>query len=437
MDTPIIKNIDELATSKLKEDALDILETGYESIAVDRLIRSQISLKDNNICIADQKICLDDYEKVYFIAIGKCAVASATVFEDLLGDRIANGIVLDVKEGEFKHVVSEAGTHPLPSDKNVVVTKSIVDILKQATKKDIILTLISGGGSSLMCLPYKISCDDQSKLSHELMKKGATISELNTVRKHTSSIKGGQFAKLAYPSKVVSFILSDVPGDDLSVIASGPTVMDKTTVKDAEAVLKKYDMKDTVESLKIELTETPKKEKYFQNVNNILLGSNLIALEAMKRKAEELGYNTYIEDTKLEGDAQSKGEEFISKEYLPKSCHIWGGETTVTVKGNGKGGRNQEFVLGALSYLPENIVVAGVASDGWDNSNVAGALADRDLLEKSLDEGLDSNKYLEENDSYNFFEKVGGHIKTGRTGSNVADWYLIIKGDIGDISDEE
>lgn len=436
---PIIKNLDKLATTRLRQDALSILEAGYESIIVDKLIRSNIYIdSENNICINDRKICLDDYKRIFFIAIGKCAVSSASVFEELLGDKIENGIVLDVKEKNFKRFISEAGTHPLPSTKNISVTKSIVDLLEEADKNDLIITVISGGGSSLLCLPYKIECDDVVRISRELMNKGANIHELNTVRKHISSIKGGQFAKLAYPATVVSFILSDVPGDDLSVIASGPTVMDKTTKEDTEKILEKYNLREDLSNIDIQLLETPKEEKYFEKVTNILLGSNLFALEEMKKKAESLGYNAYIEDTKLEGEARVLGEKLISKEYLPNSCHLWGGETTVKVLNNqGIGGRNQEFVLSALPHIKENMIVIGSASDGWDNSDMAGAIGDIDLFDLSLNKGLKSEEYLDENNSYEFFEKAGGHIRTDRTGSNVADFYLILKGEQGLEESEE
>ena len=428
----IIKNINKLATSKLRKDALDILEEGYQALVTSRLINSKIRVQDGNICLKGENVCLNDFENIYLIAVGKCAVSSAKVFEELLGDKITEGIVLDVKNGEFKYLLSEAGTHPLPSEKNIFVTNSIINILKKATKKDLVLALISGGGSSLMFAPYETDYKNQIQFIDELMKKGASIHELNIVRKHISQIKGGQFAKFAYPSRVVSVILSDVPGDDLSVVASGPTVIDKSTIKDAETVLEKYEMIDFAKLLEIKLHETPKEKKYFEKVDNILLGSNKVALEAMKQKAEELGYNTYIEDTKLEGEARMVGKNLISKEYLPLSCHLWGGETTVRVKNNqGMGGRNQEFVLGALPYIKDRMVVIGAASDGWDNSNIAGAIADYDLYAKVLDEGIDCEKYLEENNSYNFFKQVGGHIDTGRTGSNVADLYMVLVGEQG------
>ncbi len=425
---PIIKNKSQLSTTDLKKDALEILEAGYESIATERLIHSKIHLTDDGICLKDQNICFDDFEKIYLIAVGKCAVNSAKVLEEMLGDRIEEGVVLDVKTSNFKHLISKAGTHPLPSEQNVAITESIAEILEKATKKDLILTFISGGGSSLMCLPYESTVENQKQFIDELMREGASIHELNTVRKHISQIKGGQFAKLAYPATVVSAILSDVPGDDLSVVASGPTVMDKTTTKDAEKVIKKYQMENSMKVLDIKLHETPKEKKYFEKVTNVLLGSNTVALEEMKRRAEELGYNAYIEDTKLEGEARSVGVELSNKEYLPESCHLWGGETTVLVKNKqGIGGRNQEFILGALPYIKEDMVVIGAASDGWDNSDTAGAIADYDLYAKVLDERVDLEKFLEENNSFKFFEQVGGHIHTGRTGSNVADFYIILK----------
>ncbi|MDD2935600.1 MAG: DUF4147 domain-containing protein [Candidatus Pacebacteria bacterium] len=425
----IIKNIDELGTSKLKRDALEILEAGYEAIMVERLFKSKIEVRDGHICFADQKICLNDYERIFVVSIGKCAVSSAKALEDILGNKITSGIVLDVKKDEFKNLLSEEGTHPFPSAKNVFVTEQIIEMLKQATKKDLVLTVISGGGSALLCLPYKTDFQNQKEFIEELMKKGANITEINTVRKHTSSIKGGQFAEFTYPAKLVSFILSDVPGDDLSVIASGPTVMDKTTIKDAEDVLKKYDMQNSMRRLNISLKETPKKEKYFENVTNILLGSNMVGLEAMKRKAEDLGYDAYIEDNKLEGEVVSTAEKIVTKNYLPKSCHIWGGETTVKVKGNGIGGRNQEFVLASLPYIVPNMVVMASASDGWDNSDRAGAIGDKDLFKRASEEGLEAKDFLKENNSYEFFKKVGGHINTGRTGANVADWYFVLTGE--------
>ncbi|OGD70708.1 hypothetical protein A3I18_00310 [Candidatus Campbellbacteria bacterium RIFCSPLOWO2_02_FULL_35_11] len=434
MDTkfPIIKNIDELGDSQLKEDALEILEEGYESIMVERLIKSKVELKDGHICFADKKICLDDYEKIYLIAFGKCAVSSATAFEEILGSKISGGIVLDVKKEDFKHLVSEEGTHPLSSPKNVFVTKNIVEILKEADKRDLILLVISGGGSSLLCLPYISEIENQKMFIDELMKKGATIKELNTVRKHISLIKGGQLAEMAYPAKLVSFILSDVPGDDLSVIASGPTVMDKTTIDDAQKIIDKYKMDVSMRKLNIFLKETPKKEKFFENSVNILLGSNMIALEAMKKKAECLGYNAYIENSKLEGEAKVVSPEIVSRDYRAMSCHLWGGETTVKVTGGGVGGRNQEFVLSALPFIVPNMVVVAAASDGWDNSDVAGAIGDIDLYNKALDLDLDADDFLKKNNSYDFFKQAGGHIKTGRTGENVADFYMILKGSDGE-----
>jgi len=426
---PIIKNFDEITNSKLKKDALEILEVGYESILTEKIFLSKISLQENFLFISDKKFDLNNYKKIFVIAIGKCAISSATALEKILGDKITEGIVFDVEKSNFKKMISEKGTHPLQSEKNVYITENIIELLKKATKKDLILTVISGGGSALLSAPFKTDYDNQRLFISELMRKGATITEINTVRKHISDIKGGQFAQLAYPSTVVSLILSDVPGSDLSVIASGPTVMDQTTIADAKDIIEKYELKISSERFLGGFKETPKKDKFFKKVTNILLVSNLVALEEMKKKAESLGYNTYIESEKLEGEARVLGKKLISKEYLPSSCHLWGGETTVRVFGNdGIGGRNQEFVLGALPFIEENMIIIGAASDGWDNSDMAGAIGDFRLFDFSLQKNIDYKKYLNENNSYNFFKQLGGHIQTGRTGANVADFYIIIKG---------
>ncbi len=420
---PIIKNIDELSTTKLRRDALEILEAGFESVMMGPLVNSKVSFEEGNICIADKKFCLADYDRIFLVAVGKCANTSATAFEDLLGDKLTGGIVLDIKHASFKKLISEAGTHPFPSEANVEATKKIVDLVKNATERDLVFVVISGGGSSLLCLPCGESYEDEKRITGKMMKSGADINEMNIIRKHISCIKGGRFAEMAYPATVVSFIISDVPGDDISVVASGPTVMDDTTVDDAKNILEKYGFDPN----SIHLSETPKDEKYFKNVSNILLGSNIIALEAMQKRAEDLGYDAYIEDAKLEGEAKIVGEKLVSKEILPNSCHLWGGETTVVITHDGKGGRVQEFVLGAMPYIPDGTVVVGAASDGWDNTDVAGAIADYGFDSKALNKDMIPEVYLEENRSYEFFQKLGGHIKTGRTGTNVSDFYMILK----------
>lgn len=410
---------------------MDILEAGYEAVLTEQALVENISLTGQILKIKDKKYNLAKYKKVFLIAVGKCANRSAAVLEEILDGKIIGGVVLDVEPAKFKKLKSKVGFHPLPAKENILATKSIIKILEQAKKDDLVLTIISGGGSALLCKPVSGVGDESLKqITQSLMEKGATIGEINIVRKHLSQIKGGQFAKLVFPAQLVSVIFSDVPGDDISMIASGPTVLDETTKKDAQIVLESYFADERfdggVEMISF-LRETPKEEKYFKQVDNILLVTNKVALAAMRRKAEDLGYESCIELTDLQGEARKAGGQLISEEFLPKSCHFWGGETTVQITGDGKGGRNQEFVLGTLANLPEGTLVIAAASDGWDNTDVAGALADSDLLEKMEKKKINPKEYLKNNDSYNFFKKMKTQIKTGRTGINVADFYLILK----------
>ncbi|MBU4536703.1 DUF4147 domain-containing protein [Patescibacteria group bacterium] len=237
-------------------------------------------------------------------------------------------------------------------------------------------------------------------------------------------------AKLVYPAKLVSVIFSDVPGDDISVVASGPTVRDLTTKQDAQLILEAYSEDDPQSELNeiiSFLVETPKEEKYFEKVDNLLLITNKVALKAMEQKANELGFNSLIESFDIEGEARQLSDKLTSEEYPNNSCRIFGGETTVKIIGKGKGGRNQEFSLSSLENLSADMLVLAAASDGMDNSDVAGAFVDYELFKKMQEEKLDWREFLDNNNSYEFFEKLETQIKTGKTGINVADFYLILK----------
>jgi len=431
MTLPVIKNIKKLATNSLRKAALDILEVGYESVLTEKVMMESIVLTDQILKIKNKKYDLKKYKRIFVIAIGKCANQSAGVLEDILGDKITQGVVLDIVPGQFKKLRSEVGTHPFPSEQNILATKSILQVLKEVKKDDLVITVISGGGSALFCQPVDgIGGEILKEITRTLMKKGATIGEMNIVRKHLSQIKGGQLAELVYPAKLVSLIFSDIPKDDISLVASGPTVKDGSTKADAQLILESYlggSLMDESDNYVSFLRETPKDEKYFENVDNLLLVGNKIALTSMQKKAEELGYEANVESDELEGEARELGRSLVKQEFSSKSCRIFGGETTVQIKGSGQGGRNQEFVLGALVSLSDDLLVVAVSSDGRDNTDVAGSLADGELLMKVKEEGIDWEEYLNNNDSYNFFKKVGGQIKTGPTGINVADFYLILK----------
>jgi glycerate 2-kinase len=428
MQFPIIKNWGELSTTKLRDDALAILEAGLESVATENVINAQIILKDGDLCIKDARICLGLYTRVFFIGIGKCALDAGAAFEKILGDHITDGIVLDVRGGVLKKLRSYVGTHPYPSEQNLEATKAIVEMVSDITEKDLVITVISGGGSSLLCLPHDLKCETIATITKGLMDKGASIHELNVVRKHTSDIQGGQLAKLLFPATVISFIFSDVPGNDMSTIASGPTVMDTSTRKDAEKILATYDVLSLCTPPHCALVETPKNQKYFKRVTNILLVTSHKALEAMAKKASSLGYRSTIVTDHLEGEARVVGEKLAREESIPRTCRLYGGETTVRVRGKGRGGRNQEVVLGALPHLPLHKLVVAAASDGWDNSDVAGALGDQDLFHDAQKMSLDPISFLDTNNSYEFFSRLGGHIKTGRTGINISDLYFTLTG---------
>jgi glycerate-2-kinase len=410
----------------MRKDALDILEAGYEAILTKNVIRGAVTREGNTICIKDMNVCFDDYERIFFVGVGKCAVDAAEELEDIIGDNLTEGIVLDVKSGIFKKLTSRVGTHPYPTEQNVEAAKEIEAMLEKTTEKDLVLMVISGGGSSLLCLPHELKCESITKITKTLMDKGAPIRDINIVRKHFSEIQGGGLARMAYPATVVSLLFSDVPGNDIDTIASGPTVLDKSTKEEAEETLMKYNAFNLCEVPYCEILETPKDEKYFKNVYNILVVTNDMALEAMAKKADELEYGAVICSNCAEGEAREFGKKIASDEYAVRGCYLYGGETTVTIAGKGLGGRNQEVVLGAFPYLREGMLIVGAASDGWDNSDVAGAMSDKEFFDKAEEMKLYPEDFLKENNSYEFFKRAGGHIQTGRTGANVADFYFVL-----------
>jgi glycerate-2-kinase len=424
----VIKNVEALSTSQLRRDALAILEAGYQAVLTERVVREQVSMQGNDICIKENAICLSDFERIFFVGIGKCSVDAAYVFEGIIGEHLTDGIVLDVKEGIFKRLRSYVGTHPFPSEQNISITKDILSMVGDITERDLVLVVVSGGGSSLLCLPHEMTCATIKQITEALWEKGATIGEVNTVRKHISDIQGGQLAKLLYPATVVSFIFSDVPGDDMSIVASGPTVRDTTTIEDAERILAAYDVINQCKLPDCALVETPKDDKYFRKVTNILLVTNKIALSAMEKRANALGYHATIRNTSLEGIAQDCGRTFAALPTVPGDCFLYGGETTVEVKAHGgKGGRNQEFALSAVATVPHDTIILAAASDGWDNTDVAGAIVDAGDRERARRALLDPELFLASNNSYAFWKANGGAIETGRTGINVSDFYMCLR----------
>lgn len=441
----MIKNKKKLNSTSLRKDALAILDAGYHAINIEYLIQRRVKRSGSKLAIRhfgeDLLVNLSDFDRVHIVGFGKGSYRAVSGIADVLGKYCTSATALDVKNAvpnlssPTSHLSSLAphvkvffGTHPKPSLPNVRATQYIVRLLETTGERDLILFFVGGGGSSLLC-----GSEDELRASvnifDRLTQKGATIKELNTVRKHLSPVKGGGLAYFAYPSELISLVVSDVCGNDLSVIASGPTVCDPTTIQDAKRVLKKYGILYG----KLKFVHTPCDKKYFERSTHILFACNQDALEAMREKARVLGYHPRIISLAQEGDAHALFTPLLKK-IKKGEMFLLGGETTVQLsKKHGKGGRNQEAVLAAVAGAYEGrsslagALVTSVASDGYDNTPVAGALADEKTMRVVIAKGVDPKKYLAKNDSYAFFKKVGGHIEVERTAFNVSDVMMVIK----------
>ncbi len=376
----------------------------------------------------------------------------AEALVELLGDRIKEGAI-NVPHSSASYRTSrvklQRASHPIPDQSGVKGATRMLRLVGKAEEKDLVFCLISGGGSSLMPQPRNgISLEDKQKVTDALLKSGATINEFNTVRKHISGLKGGWLAKAAYPATVVNLILSDVVGDPLDFIASGPTVPDTTTFHDAIEVLKQYDLWSQVpDSVRKVLTdgekrlipETPKLgDKVFKKVHNIVIGNNFTASHAAYKAFRKARLNSLLLTSTLEGQARDVGtmlasmakEIVASGNPLPKPAGIVaGGETTVAVVGKGKGGRNQEIALSTALKIGsmDGIVIASVSTDGVDGpTDAAGAIVDGETLQRARNLGLSPRDFLANNDSYTFFSKMGDLTITGPTGTNVCDVTVIV-----------
>lgn len=421
-----IKNYSELATNEERAIVLDLIEAAIDSIQPENVISKNFVLNGSELSIENKKVDLKNYERVFLLGFGKGSAGISQIIEETLGNFLTKGFVIDTAPAEFKKIEFTLGTHPLPSKENVEFTQKAIENLSGLTEKDLVLIVICGGGSVLFEAPYKVSFEKIVEVNQMLLKSGATITEMNAVRKHLSKVKGGGLAKILAPAKVFSLIFSDVPGNDLSTIASGATVMDDTSVKDAWAVYEKYGLQK-LDLKEEDFTETPKEESVFANIDNVLMLSNQTALNAMAKKAESMQIKAEIFSDRFESDATLAGKGLIEK--TPEhSILLAGGETTVKVLNpDGKGGRNQELVLAALYTLDKNTTIASFDSDGWDNSPTAGAIADLQTLEKAKGLGENPHEYLSQNNSLVFFKNLRDAIITDRLPSNVADLIIVYK----------
>ncbi len=399
----------------------------------------------------DKYFDLNAFKNIFLIGTGKAAASMAQAIENIFGDRLTQGLIT-TKYGHSlllkRTEVIEAG-HPLPDLKGIEGAKKTHSLLKESGPKDLVIFLLSGGGSALLPLPVDgISLEEKQEVTQLLLDCGADIIEINTIRKHISQIKGGWLARWAYPSTVLGFILSDVVGDPLDAIASGPTVPDTSTFEDAWHIIEKYDLeKEIAPSVQKHLLsgkegkveETPKPgDPVFERVYNTLIGSNIIALRAAEKEAASLGLKTLILSSSIVGETREAArfhgaiaKEVISTNHpIPKpACIISGGETTVTIKGRGLGGRNQEFALAGAFEINglEKVVLLSGGTDGTDGpTDAAGAIADYATLNRAKAMGLDPKVYLENNDSYTFFKHLGDLLITGPTHTNVMDVRIIL-----------
>ena len=421
-----IKNFSDLAGSDLRRSALDIIEAGLQAIDTRTAILNNVRIAAGDLILADEAIPLRDVGRIIVIGVGKCALEAGAALEEVLGDRISDGVVIDVHEGSLKRIRAFGGDHPLPTERNVDATKELIAALRDLSEKDLVIAVVSGGGSTLLCQPENHTCTDERRIFECLTKAGADIVEMNTVRKHTSLARGGQLAKYAHPARVAALIFSDVPGDPVEFIASGPTVKDSTTAEDAERILRKY---GGCGLLDLQFTETPKEDKWFARVRNTVIVSGRTALGEMFLEAEKLGFAPRIVETAFRGEAREIGRRIANELHNsePGTALLYAGESTVTIKNGGVGGRNQEVSLAALGIVGEGELLASIASDGHDNTDFAGALCDIISREKAEKLGLDPDKFLAANDSFHFWEPTGDLIFTGPTGSNVSDLILAIK----------
>ena len=435
-----------------RQSVLHIFNTAVAAVQPAQLIPAHLFIEDGMLHIFDQQFAINVLQNIYVIGAGKASAAMAKITEEILGNLITAGIVV-TKYGHslpLQKIICKEAAHPVPDENGVKATAEIITLLHQASENDIVIFLISGGASSLWIdIPQGAALSDIQQTFEMLLKSGADIYEMNTVRKHLSAIKGGQLLRHAPQTSFFSVIISDVPGDDLSVIASGPTVPDNTVFEDAFSILKKYNLQsrlpDTViehinKGIKGKIKDTPKKgDEIFKNSHTKIIGSNSIALEAARVTAMELGYYIGSVSDQLKGDASTVGRELIQEciQYSGSkpACFLFGGETTVIVTGNGKGGRNQQMALSAyleLSYNREKpstnkITFLSAGTDGTDGpTDAAGAIVDGHSILLNNKIKLDANEYLYSNNAYHFFEQTGGLIKTGPTQTNVMDIVVII-----------
>jgi len=441
---------------KLKSDAMAIFNAALSAADPAQAVKQTVFRKGNTIKVLQRKktiktININRIERIFVVGAGKATAPMAKALEQILGNRITEGII-SVKKGHalnLKYTTVKEAAHPVPDQTGLKTAEKIKTLLEDAGPKDLVFSLISGGGSALLPLPVaNLKLSEIQDVTRLLLGCGANIHEINTVRKHLSQTKGGQLARAAAPATVINLMLSDVVGDNMDTIASGPFVPDRSTFEDMALILARYKLMKKVPSsvrnhLKKGLTgqvpETPKeKDPIFNKVTNLIIGSNFLSLVAAEAKAKSLGYKPLLLSSSIEGETKIVAQVHVAMAreirttnhpLKPPACLISGGETTVTLSGQGKGGRNQEFVLAAAMELDnlKDVLVFSAGTDGTDGpTDVAGAMADENTYSRAMSLGLSPQKHLLEHNSYPFFKKLNDHVVTGPTLTNVMDVRLLL-----------
>lgn len=420
-----------MSTRNLRRQALSIFKSGLAAADPAAAVIRRLRRQD-----------FSRFENIYVIGAGKAGASMARAAEVVLGKRITAGFV-NVKDAgaiKLRRIELNPCGHPVPDERGVAGAARIAAIAASAGKNDLVLCLVSGGASALMPLPAEpVTLAEKQQITRLLLACGADIHELNAVRKHISGIKGGQLARLAAPARVEALLLSDVIGDDLDTIGSGPTSPDASTFRTAAAILEKYNLGGRIPvsiqdrlaaGVRGEIPDTPKPgDPLFARVGNYIVGSNRLALDAAAKRARQFGFRTTVLSSCIEGETReiARMHAAIARDGRPGTCIITGGETTVTIKGPGLGGRNQEFVLAAaldIAGLRETVILSA-GTDGSDGpTDAAGAIADGDTLRRNPE----AARYLAANDSYRYFEPLGDLIVTGPTHTNVMDIHVILIG---------
>ena len=441
------------SSKQLRQHALDIFEAGLAAVDPADAILRHMSVSEDVLDISGHQFGLNEFEQVFVVGAGKAGAPMGQALEELLGSRITDGVVV-VKEGHGRPLtrirLHEAG-HPLPDDRGISGTREILSVVQGAGERDLVLCLMSGGGSALMVSPAQgITLEDKQAVTRLLLACGADIHEVNAIRKHLSRVKGGGLARMAYPATMISLILSDVVGDDLNVIASGPTVPDTSTFENVLQICRHYGIweqapaairKRVAEGLQGRVPDTPgSNDPIFHKCTSHLVGTNMQALEAAAKRARRLGYNTVILSSTIQGEAREAAKALagVAREIrnpgnplAPPACILSGGETTVAIQGDGKGGRNQEFALAAARAVEglEDVVILAAGTDGNDGpTDAAGAIVDGHTVSRAVAKKLNPSEYLNNNDTYHFFQALKDLVVTGPTGTNVMDIYMALVG---------